>query len=242
MLRLIALLLVLAAPAWARMPDALPFRPAAAFPGVGPVAAEGALVWLHGGVSPGQFTGEEFPDGQPAPEWLGRVAARKWDIWRFNRVPGQDALASGAEGLIQGLEALHAAGYRRVVVAGFSRGAFIGLAALARPDLVEAVALLSPAAHGTRAERRPQAMADWAERLTHARGPMRFALGQFNDDPFDPDPAERGRMAREAAAKAGMTFLHIDRPSVPEGHMASFEPEFDALFGERLVRFLLGVE
>jgi hypothetical protein len=106
--------------------------------------------------------------------------------------------------------------------------------------LVEAVALLSPAAHGTRPERRPQALADYEILLAGAKGPMRFALGQFNDDPFDPDPALRGRLAGEAAARAGMRFLHIDRPPVPSGHMANYEPEFDPLFGARLVAFLLG--
>ena len=142
--------------------------------------------------------------------------------------------------LLAPLAALHAAGYRRVILAGFSRGAFIGMVALAHPELIEAAILLSPAAHGTRAERRAQAIADYTARLAAARGPMRLALAQFNDDPFDPDPPLRGRLAREAAARAGMAFLHIDRPAIPTGHMGSFEPEFDAQFGAELARFATG--
>lgn len=221
-------------------PEVTVFRPSAVYPPAGVARAAGAVVWVHGGVSPGQFAAAEFPDGQPAPAWLGRLAAAGWDVWRFNRTPGSDPLGAGEERLIAGIGELRAAGYRRVIVAGFSRGAFIGMAALARPDLVEAVALLSPAAHGTRAERKAVAMADYAARLAAARGPMRFALAQFNEDPFDLAPAERGRMARAAAAQAGMAFFHIDRPAQPVGHMGSFEPEFDALYGADLARFVLG--
>ncbi len=238
MFRLIAALLLLAGCAG---PAADPlFRPSSTYPGRGPAQALGAVVWLHGGVSPGQFETPEYPDGQPAPDWLGRFPALGWDVWRFNRVPGRDPLAEGEARLIARLADLHAAGYRRVIVAGFSRGAFIGMAALARPDLVEAVILLSPAAHGTRPERRAQALADYAARLDAARGPMRFALAQFNDDPFDLAPAERGKMARDAAGRAGLTFLHIDRPALPTGHMGSFEPEFDTQFGAVLASFAVG--
>lgn len=235
MFRLTVLLLGLLAGCAA--PGVSVFQPSLVYPVSGGARA---VVWLHGGVSPGQFTTAEFPDGQPAPEWLGRLAAAGWDVWRFNRVPGSDPLEAGEARLIAGIGELRAAGYSRVIIAGFSRGAFIAMAALARPDLVEAVVLLSPAAHGPRAVRRAAAMADYAARLAAAKGPMRFALAQFNDDPFDLAPAERGRMAQEAAQGAGMTFLHIDRPARPTGHMGSFEPEFDATFGAELARFALG--
>ncbi len=224
----------------ALLPEVPPLRPSAVYPPSGPATATGAVLWLHGGVSPGQFTGPDTPDGQPAPPWLGRLAAQGWDVWRYNRTPGHDPLDEGEAGTIRGLEALHAAGYRRVILAGFSRGAFIGMVVLARPDLIEAAILLSPAAHGTRPERRGQAIADFAARLAAARGPLRLALTQFNDDPFDPDPVERGTMAREAARRAGMRLLHIERPNLPAGHMGSYEPEFDTLFGDALARFATG--
>ena len=238
---LLALFLV-APPAAAGPPEALPFLPSAVFPIQGPATAKGALVWLQGGIAQGQFLPPEYPEGQPAPDWLARIPAAGWDVWRHNRIAGQDALSTGADSLIHGLEALHAAGYRHVVVAGFSRGAFIALSALSRPDLVEAIAVLSPAAHGTSPARREQALADYAARLAAARGPMRFALAQFNDDPFDPDPALRARQAAAMASRTGMTFLLIDRPQAPTGHMASYEPEFDPEFGARLVAFLLGTQ
>ena len=69
---------------------------------------------------------------------------------------------------------------------------------------------------------------------------MRFALVQLDDDPFDPDADGRVAMAREAAKRAGLQLFLIDRPTIPRGHMGSYEPEFDALFGEGLAHFLDG--
>ncbi len=66
-----------------------------------------------------------------------------------------------------------------------------------------------------------------------------MALAQFDDDPFDPDPALRGLMMREAVERAGIAFLHIDRPALPTGHMGRFEPAFDLLFGAALARFAI---
>lgn len=235
--RLILLFLLLALPA--RAAEAPPFVPSTVYPQAGPASAKGALVWLQGGIAPGQFLPPEYPEGQPAPPWLARVPAAGWDVWRYNRIAGQDALAAGADGLIRGLEALHRAGYHHVAVAGFSRGAFIALSALSRPDLVESVAVLSPAAHGTSPAHRAQALADFQARLDAASGPMRFAILQFADDPFDPDPQARAQAARAMAQRTGITLLQIDRPAEPTGHMASFEPEFDPEFGACLVRFLL---
>ncbi len=151
------------------LPEVAPLRASAVYPPRGVWRAVGGVLWLHGGVSPGQFETAETLDGQLAPEWLGRLAALGWNVWRYNRTPGHGPLTEGEAGMIRGLEGPHAAGYRRVIVVGFSRGAFIGMAAQARPDLVEAVVLLSPAAHGRRSERRGVAFADFAARLAAAR-------------------------------------------------------------------------
>jgi pimeloyl-ACP methyl ester carboxylesterase len=231
-LTLLALCLAAAAP----LPDAPPLHSSPAFTPAGPEQARGVVVWLHGGYDSDT---EPLP---PVQAWVGRLARRGYDIWRFDRTPGQDPLAAGGEALLRGIAALRQGGYRRVIVAGQSRGAFIALAALPHPELVDAVAAISPAAHGTRAERRAQAMRDFRDRLDAARGPMRFALVQLDDDPFDPDPDARVAAAREAAARSGLLLLPIDRPPSPRGHMGSFEPDFDAIFGECLARFLDGAD
>jgi pimeloyl-ACP methyl ester carboxylesterase len=232
MLRL-ACLLLLGLAAAAPLPDAPPLHPSAAFAPAGPAAAAGALVWLHGG-----YDSDAGPP--PAePDWVGRVARHGYDIWRFDR-PGRDPLAENGAALIGGLAALRHAGYRRIILAGQSRGAFIALAGLAHPELVDALAAISPAAHGTSPARHAQAMADFDDRMAAAAGPMRFAMVALRDDPFDPDPDGRAAAVRAMAARTGIKLLLIDRPPAPVGHMGSYDPAFDRLFGARLAAFLLG--
>jgi pimeloyl-ACP methyl ester carboxylesterase len=237
MLRLVLLLLALSLAAAAPLPDAPPLHPSPAFTLAGPREAQGALVWLHE-----SYDSDAQPTPPAEPAWVARLARRGYDIWRFDRKRGQDPLIQGGEALLRGVAALRQGGYRRMIVAGSSRGGFIALAALAHPDLVDAVAAISPAAHGTRVERRAQAMADFRDRLDAARGPMRFALVQLDDDPFDPDADGRAALAREAAGRAGLRLLLIDRPPAPRGHMGGYEPEFDAIFGDCLARFLDGAD
>lgn len=227
---LILALGLVALPAAAALPeDAAPLAPAGA---VAPEASRGAVVWLHGSYDAAR---EARPD---EPDWLAPLVARGYDLWRFDRPMRPDPLDAGGERLLRGVAALRAAGYRRVVVAGFSRGAFIGLAALARPDLVAAVAAVSPAAHGRRAERRGEALAAFAARMAGA-GPTRLALVLLADDPWDPGTEARAAQARAAVpGKEGLLLL--DRPGGVGGHMGSFEPEFAARFGDCLAAFLDG--
>lgn len=202
-------------------------------------AASGAVVWLH----------PHYTEGPPpeAPAFMARLAARGWDGWRYDRPPGgavppASPLASGVEELAAGTAALRARGYRRVVLVGESRGAFLVLAALRMPGLADAAALAAPAAHGRRAERRPQALADFAAALDRASPDAlrRLALLLFENDGWDPDPAARAGLFQAAVARLGWESLLIDRPPAPTGHGGVQEPEFDAIFGACLADFLEG--
>jgi hypothetical protein len=237
MFRLILLLAVLALPAPGRaaVPDAPPLHPSPNFTLAGPAAARGAVVWLHG-----SYDAAHFPVPPPAQAWVGRLARRGYDVWRFDRVPHQDPLDSGYAGLTRGLGELRAAGYRRVVVAGYSRGGFIGLSALDHPGLADAVAAVSPAAHGTSPQRRQQAMAAWRALMDGAVGATPLALVVLRDDPFDPDPDGRIAIARAAIARTGARLLLVDRPPQPRGHEGSETTQFDSLFGACLAEFLDG--
>src|ERR1700722_11454332 len=118
MFRIILLIAALSLMAAAPLPDAPPLHPSPAFTPTGPGQARGVLVWLHGSYD---------PDAQPSPPaepaWVTRLARRGYDIWRYDRMPGQDPLGPGGDALLRGLAGLRKGGYRRIVVAGGSRGA-----------------------------------------------------------------------------------------------------------------------
>lgn len=212
------------------------FVPAPGFPHAGPAAARGALVWVHG-----TYGREESGPPDP-PDFVGRMAASGLDIWCLNRGRGADPLVQGAEALAEGIRRLRAAGYRRVTAAGHSRGAWIALMLLAYPGwadaadtpLADVIVAFSPAAHGTRPERKAQAMADWEGVWAEARGKTRVVLVQLADDPWDPDPAARLRIARE---RWGARLLTIFQPEAPTGHGGVYEPVFDERFGARIAAF-----
>lgn len=235
MLRLILLLLLLAMPAAraAVLPQAAPLVPAPTFPQLGPAKADGALVWLHGA-----YDSRVMPPPPPV-EWVAHMAARHLDVWRYNRISGQDSLAAGEQGLARGLRGLRQAGYRRIVVAGFSRGGWIALTALRHPGLADAVVALSPAAHGTSPEKQRRAMQAWDSLWRGvAPGGTRVVLVQLRDDPYDPDPPHRAAIARTASRRAGYHLLSIYLPDQPRGHLGSYDPLFDARFGDEITRFV----
>ncbi len=208
-------------------------RPDPAFPRHGAARAAGALVWLHA----------HYTEGAPPalPPFLEPLAAR-WDVWRIDRPPRFDPLDPGAALLAEAVAALRRDGYRKVAMVGESRGAFIAVMALRYPALADALVALAPAAHGTRVERRAQALADWRAALA-ATAPGAVARGGlvlFAGDPYDPDPAARAAAFLDAMRNAGAKALVIDQPEIPMGHGAARDPAFDPRFGARLRALLAG--
>jgi pimeloyl-ACP methyl ester carboxylesterase len=158
------------------------------------------------------------------------------DVWCFQRDRGDDPLDRGASVLARHVQELRERGYRRVVVAGHSRGAWIALTILAHPGLADAVVAFSPAAHGTSDARKAQAMADWDALWASAvNNGTRVVLVQMADDPYDPDPARRLAVAR---ARFGVNLVSIFEPTTPKGHAGVYEPAFDEQFGARIASLL----
>lgn len=220
MLRLILTLLLLAAPAGAAPPQTDLLHPSPAFQPRGAEQARGALVWLTDA------------SASPEPAWLRRAAERGYDIWMFEPT-GPDPLAAG-------LAALRADGYPRLIVAGQSRAAWIALTVLSHPGLADGVAAFSPSEYDSISEQHPEAIGAF-EALMRAAGHApntRLVFAQFADDPFDPDPQRRQDAVRQAGRTQALKLLPIFLPDRPRGHEGVYRPEFDRLFGARIVRFL----
>ena len=233
MFRVVGFLLMLAAlafgPAFGPAFGAeLPFAPCDLYPAAGPHDARGALVWL-----PGMY-GKDEPGPPDPPEIVGRLARNRLDVFQFARPRGNDPLAGGAETLARGLTELRTRGYQRIVVAGHSRGAWIALTALSQPGLADAIVAISAGAHGTSAERQPQARDDWTRLWASANAPdAHVVLVQLRDDPYDPDP----RWRLDVAAKARVALKSIFLPADPVGHVGAYDPAFDEQLGAAITAF-----
>jgi|JI7StandDraft_1071085.scaffolds.fasta_scaffold28889_3 hypothetical protein len=198
--------------------------------------AEGVLVWAHGRGADGADS-----RGIQPQSWTRHFNNAGFDVWRFDRHPAQDGLTRAAGWLREDLVALRARGYRRVIVAGQSRGAWNALQALAKPGLADVVIAMAPAAHGQEDSPIFRRQAEDLRRVLLAAaqggGPAaRVAVANFRDDPFDADPEARAGALRDFAPRAG-AFLLLDRPEGLSGHLAGASVRFNDRFGACLLRF-----
>src|SRR5579871_6297493 len=109
----------------------------------GPAKAKGAIVWSHGN------NGQADVRGAPTPPYVRRFSNEGWDVYRFDRDPRYDRLDWAIRHVIDGVRALRAAGYVKVIAAGQSRGAWHSLEALREDGLLDGVIAAAPARHGT---------------------------------------------------------------------------------------------
>ncbi len=200
----------------------------------GPDRARGVVLWAHGrGAS-----GEDSRGRQPQA-WLRHLNNAGFDIWRFDRDPEADFVRRAAGWMRADLAALRAQGYRRVVVAGQSRGAWNALQALDTPGLAEVTIAIAPAALAAMDEAgQARQMAALREVLAAAAPGGRVAVANFQGDPFDGLPEERAAALRGLAGTAA-AFLLIDRPAGLPGHSAGASAAFATRYGPCLLRFVV---
>src|SRR6266853_715569 len=80
--------------------------------------AQGAVIWSHG------RSLETECSLAPTPEYIGAFRAAGWDTFRLNRPRAGDTQPVSGAALAEAADALKHRGYRRVVLAGQSFGAF----------------------------------------------------------------------------------------------------------------------
>lgn len=218
-------------PAFRPVHDSIgPFRTAPLMFRHGPQAAAGVVVWSHG------YGGRMADHRQrSAPGVLAVLNDAGWDVLRFDRDPAEDDLPVALAAMRRGLPALRQAGYRRVVLAGQSRGGWQSvMLAAEQPDAVQAVLAFAPSAHGEAA--RPNNLASATEDFRRLlaglpdAGP-RLAVTVFPEDPFDPDPAARAAMVTEAAARRGAPTLALFPEPPIRGHGGVNDWRFTRAFG-----------
>lgn len=218
-----------------------PFRAAPLMFPHGPAAAAGVVVWSHG------YGGSAVDRrDSPAPGVLALLNDAGWDILRFDRDPAEDTLPDALSTLLRGLPMLQEAGYRRIVLAGQSRGGWQSvMAAAGRPDLVHAALAFAPAAHGEaeRPNNLPAAVEDFRRLLAGLPpdGP-RLAIALFERDPFDPDPEARARLVEERAAARQAPTVVLFPPLPVEGHNGAADWRFTRAQGPCLLTLVQAPE
>jgi pimeloyl-ACP methyl ester carboxylesterase len=197
----------------------------------GPQLADGLIVWSHGYMA-GKNSTESAPQS-----WIGRFTRLGYDLYRFDREWIAD-WASDATTLAAAVRKAREMGYRRVVLAGQSAGAWVSLAALARGAPVDGVISIAAAHHGTVDKMRDttRARSEWQHVIEALKPGPKVVLVNFADDAYDVG----GRMAdaRAIFAKSGVGAAIIDDPAGFKGHGAGADSAFARKFGPCIQAFI----
>ncbi len=198
----------------------------------GPAQAAGVVVWSHGTV-----TSDAGSRSQPPP-LLRPFNDAGYDVIRFERSPLVDNPVRAAGWLRDELAVLRQSGYRRVIAAGQSRGAWTSLQVLDTAGLADVVIALSPAAHGSGASPNLTAQADDLRAMMEEAAPARsrVAVAQFTADPFSGDMDRRVTLVNRLRAKEAAVLV-IDRPAGFTGHFGGDSFAFEQHFGACLLKF-----
>lgn len=200
----------------------------------GPATAPGLVIWSHG-YRPGVDSTTSL-----AHAYVMRFMAAGWDVYRYNRtrIESRDADLAG---LLSGIAAARQAGYRRVVLAGQSRGGWISLQAAALDAKIDGVIATAPASHGNNPNSPAMARArgefrNLIERVAGHLDGRRVVISLFDGDDFEP-----GGRREDVAAILGQRdgFLFIDHPPNLRGHGAGANPAFNARYGACLFIFIV---
>lgn len=198
----------------------------------GPGLAKGAVVWSHG------RSVHAEDSAAPNPPYLAVLRDSGWDVFRLNRMRDSDTLAASSRALEEQVAQLRQRGYRRVVLAGQSFGAFLSLITAGRTDQVHAVIATAPAAYGSFSE----FYDSWRNNATRLYPLLedvktaRVMLFYFHGDEFD--PGGRGDRSRAILESKRLDHLIVDQPAQITGHWAAGTGLFARRFGSCIERFI----
>ena len=179
---------------------ALGLDPAFPEPALGPGKAKGVVVWSHGR----SITTEDSKS--PTPAYLQALREDGWDVMRFNRLSRGDTLTDSTRRLVDYTASLKKRGYKQVILAGQSFGAFLSLMAADASPQVDAVVATAPAAYGSFDEfydswrLNATKLYPLLEQVQRAR----VMVFYFHGDNFD--PGGRGDRSREILTERGLGY------------------------------------
>lgn len=235
MLRL-AILFLLGLLPWLTLPPAVRagtgFAPASFYglpapPLRGPDQAAGLIIWNHG------YGAHAYIEQAPPLAWY--FAQAGWDVYRQYRSLKNDSGFRAAAAVEQAVEKAQALGYRRIVLMGFSMGAYAAVDVAQRRPVAGVIALApaTVAHHSFGWELNDHAMRPMWRQLGALPQPLVAAY--FPQDIFYETemPAVRGPWLRQQLGHAAAPHLVIDRPQLPGivGHSAGLGWSFARRYG-----------
>ncbi len=206
-------------------------RPQPYWENKGPQAAAGLIVWSHGYMG-GRDATSSAPQG-----YVGIFATQGYDLYRFDREWIRDWPGDATQ-LTEAVRQAKAMGYRRVILAGQSAGAWVSLAATVRSAPVDGVISISAAHHGEVKDMRDVSIArsEWQQIVKGIKPGPRIVVVNFTGDSYDVG----GRMgdASAAFAASGVQAVVISDPAGFKGHGAGNENNFARKFGPCIAQFI----
>ena len=197
----------------------------------GPQAAAGLIVWSHG-----YMEGKDATAGAPQP-YVGRFTAAGYDLYRFDREYIRD-WPGDATALADAVRQAKAMGYRRVILAGQSAGAWVSMAATLRGAPVDGVISIAAAHHGYvgRMTDPTRARSDWQQVVRGIKPGPRLVVVNFAKDDYDVG----GRMDDASAAFSAnrVDAEVISDPAGFSGHGAGNDFAFARKYGACMQAFI----
>ncbi|HTP82764.1 MAG TPA: hypothetical protein VMQ11_07465 [Alphaproteobacteria bacterium] len=204
----------------------------------GPEKALGAVLFNQGrGIV---LNGREVAgDGYnfPPPLFIRFLHDAGWDAFKLNRKWVADNEVSALAALHEQIAALRTEGYKRIVLAGQSYGAWLSFIIAAREPNIQAILAAAPGGYDTSAdgvERNTERLVDEAGDLKATR----VALFLFDGDDRDIAWLKRGERIKRALDAHAIPNLVLDHPPDFKGHGGAYLGRFTRRYGECLVRFI----
>jgi hypothetical protein len=213
------------------LPDIGRLRPEPYWQNKGPRAAAGLIVWSHGYL-PGKDNTHSAPQGEVA-----NFTKAGYDLYRFDREWIHDWMGE-AKTLADAVRQAKTMGYRRVILAGQSHGAWASLLAVELGAPADGVIAISPARHGEVKHMRDVSLArsDWQQLVRGIKRGPRVVVVIFKDDAYD--VGGRTGDASVAFAASGVDSIVIAYPAGFSGHDAANNLAFPRKFGGCLHDFI----
>jgi pimeloyl-ACP methyl ester carboxylesterase len=198
----------------------------------GPDKAYGAIYFIDG-LDPASRMPDSF---KPTYPYLYELNAKfGWDVISAKYPNAEKDIAGSVPRSVQyvteRVKALKAEGYKKIVLAGQSWGAWVSISVADHDDsakLLDGLLIVAPAAYGAKnlgGKDNPyylQNLTEYVRTIKSVRTPTVAVF--FKDDDYD--PGERGDVTDAFFSRSKTPLLLIDRPAGLAGHGAGWLPSF----------------